>query len=430
MEMKGMILKGLDAFRGKRVLLLQAPVGPFFHRLAKDLRWVDAQVCKINFNGGDLLFYPFDAVNFRGTLQEWPEFFESVLIERNIDVVLMFGDCRPMHRIARQIANFRGLEIGVFEEGYIRPDYVTLERFGVNGHSQLSRSPLFYLNREVAEPPPAQRVEGAFWVAALWAILYYVASCVMMPLFRHYQHHRSLSIAEGLPWLRGFFRKFRYRWRERGFQQRCATDLSQRYFLVPLQVHNDAQIQIHSGFDSVEKFIRYVIRSFAAHAPGDAHLVIKHHPMDRGYHDYHRLIKKLGKDHDIRGRLHYIHDQHLPTLLQHARGVVMVNSTVGLSALFHNTPLKACGAAIYDMQGLTYPGSLKNFWSEAQDLVVDRELFRRFRNYLIEHTQLNGNFYKRLNLPGSNAGLVWSRQNAQPVAAVSESGVAAREARR
>ncbi len=53
-----MIAGGLDALSGKRVLLLQSPVGPFFRRLAQDLRWVGAQVCKVNFNGGDLLFYP------------------------------------------------------------------------------------------------------------------------------------------------------------------------------------------------------------------------------------------------------------------------------------------------------------------------------------------------------------------------------------
>jgi capsular polysaccharide export protein len=102
--------------------------------------------------------------------------------------------------------------------------------------------------------------------------------------------------------------------------------------------------------------------------------------------------------------------------LHHARGVVVVNSTVGLSALYHNAPLKACGAAIYDMPGLTFAGRLEEFWERAQSINVDRELFRRFRSYLIEHTQLNGSFYKRLNLPGSHTGLVWSKVPVLPSA--------------
>jgi capsular polysaccharide export protein len=82
---------------------------------------------------------------------------------------------------------------------------------------------------------------------------------------------------------------------------------------------------------------------------------------------------------------------------------------VGLSALYHNTPLKVCGEAIYDMPGLTFRGSLKDFWRAASLFRIDRELFRRFRAYLIEHTQLNGSFYKRLDLPGSHSGLLWSK---------------------
>jgi capsular polysaccharide export protein len=89
--------------------------------------------------------------------------------------------------------------------------------------------------------------------------------------------------------------------------------------------------------------------------------------------------------------------------------VVVVNSTVGLSALFHGRPLKTCGAAIYDIPGLTYRGSLKDFWSAAAGFNMDRELLRRFYRYLISNTQVNGSFYSRLDLPGSHTGLRWSR---------------------
>jgi len=141
-----MIEHGIHAFRGKRVLLLQGPVGPFFRRLAKDLSLAGAQVFKVNFNGGDLLFFPAGAINFRGRQEEWPAFFEELLDSLNIDMVLLFGDCRPIHQVASEIINRKGLDLGVFELGYIRPDYVTLERFGVNGHFQLPRNPAFYLN--------------------------------------------------------------------------------------------------------------------------------------------------------------------------------------------------------------------------------------------------------------------------------------------
>ena len=49
----------LDELTGsRRVLLLQGPIGPFFWRLANFLKIRNADVVKINFNGGDALFYP------------------------------------------------------------------------------------------------------------------------------------------------------------------------------------------------------------------------------------------------------------------------------------------------------------------------------------------------------------------------------------
>lgn len=402
-----MIKGGLSAFRNKRVLLLQGPLGPFFRRLARDLEGVGAHVFKVNFNGGDWLFYPDDAISFRGKSEEWPAFFESLLIHWQIDVVMLFGDCRPMHAIAHQIAQLRSIEVGVFEEGYIRPDYITLERFGVNGHSLLPRLPDYYRSVPLSEQQAATPVGKPFWYTALWAMLYYLASVLMRPRFPHYRHHRPLTLLEAWPWLRGFWRKGYYAFKERGIQAKLVTDLAGKYFLMPLQVHNDAQIHTHSEFASVKGFIRSSIHSFARHAPADTLLVIKHHPLDRGYHDYTRFIAMVARSNRVADRVLYVHDLHLPTLLQHARGAVLVNSTVGLSALHHGTPTKVCGSAIYDMGGLAYQGLLKDFWTHATPDMVDKELFACFQNYLIEFTQLNGNFYKRLRIPGSHAGLRW-----------------------
>lgn len=404
-----MISGGLAAFSGRRVVLLQGPIGPFFRRLATDLESAGAEVLKINFTGGDLLFSHGRSIVFRQGREKWGAFFENVLVKHRIDTVLLFGDCRPVHQIAHEIAARKGVEIGVFEEGYIRPDYVTLERHGVNGNSRMPRSFDFYLRAKTGTIPPVRHVGNMFWHAACWAVLYYLASALLWPLFHRYEHHRPLTILEGLPWIRSAWRKVLYRRRERGAQQRLATELSKQFFLVPLQVHNDAQVHTHSDFASVEAFIGHVISSFAKHGPANTVLVIKHHPMDRGYHDYSRVIRQFGEDAGIAGRLMYIHDQHLPTLLDHARGVVLINSTVGLSALTHGAPLKCCGDALYDMEGLTFQGALDQFWKRSATFKPNRELFQQFLGYLVDTTQLNGSFYRPLRIPGSAAGLVWER---------------------
>jgi len=414
-----MIAGGIEAFRGKRVLLLQGPLGPFFSRLARDLTSAGASVVKVNFNGGDWAFSRRNVVNFRGGESEWPAFFDNLLTKYEIDVVMLFGDCRPIHRVAHEIAHRRAIEIGVFEEGYIRPDYITLERFGVNGHSLIPRDPAFYFSTPLIPAEPTRALGKTYWFAVLWAILYYAASVLLWPSFRHYRHHRPLNAWEGLPWLRGVWRKWHAAYRERGWQARLSGELSKRYFLVALQVHTDAQVHVHSAFESVEQFLRLVMSSFAANAPADAYLSIKHHPLDRAYHDYARLIVAYAKALGVDERVVYIHDQHLPTLLDHARGVVVINSTVGLSAIHHGTPTKVCGDAIYDLPGLSYQGGLDDFWRDSAQFEVSQELYQRFRSYVIHGTQLNGSFYRRLDVPSSAAGLIWTeRSSPVPMRAV------------
>lgn len=402
-----MIKRGISSFRGKRILLLQGPLGPFFQRLARDLECAGAKVSKVNFNGGDWLFFR-HGIPFRGKLEEWPAFFEKLLTEKEIDIVLLFGDCRPLHSAAHEIALRHNVDIGVFEEGYIRPDFITFEQYGVNFNSPLSQVPEDYQPVPSVTSMEPEPVGKTIWYAALWATLYYLASSLLYPLFPHYRHHRPLNLLEGLIWCLSVWRKWYYSLKERGLEQMLTRPpFSLNFFLVPLQVHNDAQISIHSEFVSVQDFIRETICSFAAHAPEETFLVIKHHPMDRGYHDYNRLIRQYSRQNNVARRVFYLHDQHLPTLLLHARGAVIINSTVGFSALHHNTPVKVCGRALFDLPGLTFQGSLDSFWTRAAECRIDRVFYNRFRAYLIENSQLNGNFYKRLSVTGSHAGLHW-----------------------
>lgn len=404
-----MVQSGLNAFRDKNVLFLQGPVGPFFDRLADDMRHVGAKTHRINFNAGDWLFSSSRAVDFTGSIEEWPAFYTAFLDRHAIDTVVLFGDCRPLHRIAHAIASDRGLTIGVFEEGYVRPDFITFEEFGVNGHSLIPRDPAFYRALKPDDYAIAQTrpVGNTFYHAMMWAMPYYFVASLGKIRFRRYVHHRPLNLFEGAYWWRALGRKWMYRFKERGVQRALTTQFSKNYFLVPLQIATDAQVQEHSPYTSVEQFIEQVMESFAADAPSDTLLIIKHHPLDRGYCDYASPIQRLAARFGLEGRVRYVHDQHLPTLLEHARGVVVINSTVGLSAIHHNAPLKTCGTAIYDMEGLTYQGPLDSFWKEAESLVVDRELYERFRGYVVNHMQLNGSFYRRLPHTGTISGIVW-----------------------
>lgn len=381
---------------GRRVLLLQGPNGPFFMRFAEDLRDRGSTVTKVNFNSGDDLFYwGGDLVRFNQPMAEWPSFCRSLMTGRRIDAVFVYGDQRPIHREAIAIARELGVLVYVLEEGYLRPDYVTVERDGANANSRMPRDPEFYrrATAELPELPPPVLVGNTFrphgWLTAFHATIFTWFSF----RYPHYEHHRDINAyKQAFYWTRAAVRKLVYERRERGMLERLTGEGAAPFFLLPLQVYCDAQLS-HSRYASMADLIEDVVGTFAQHArDGDA-LVIKHHPHDRGYTDYAPLIDDLARRHGLTGRVDYLHDLHLPTLLKHARGVITMNSTVGLSALYHGAPVKVLGDAVYDIAGLAAQKPLSEFLHDPG--VVDDETVQSFIRFLREHNQVNGSFYKR-----------------------------------
>ncbi|MFK7854346.1 MAG: capsule biosynthesis protein [Granulosicoccus sp.] len=398
-------VSGDDASRN--ALLLQGPIGPFFSRFGDDLEQQGFTVTKINFNGGDSFFYQRpDAIDYSGDLANWKPWIERLLVNRSIGRIYLFGDCRAYHRIAREVAQRMNIRVFVFEEGYIRPNFITLEEDGVNGHSSMMKEPLLIDTEATDLPDEFQQPKRVFHLSALYSMVYYWTAALQQKRFPDYRHHRPFEwFSEGTRWLRSGIRKVLYRAKEKKVLDELLPQFTENYFVCPLQVHCDMQVVVHSDYNSIEHFIGEVLSSFRQHAPSNKAIVFKHHPMDRGYTDYSTLFANLVAELGLQGRVFYVHDVCLPTLLRHAQGTVLINSTVGMSSLFHGTPVKPMGKAIYDLPGLTAQESLDEFWECEKK--VDRNFFQAFRAYLVQRNQLNGNLYRRISTEGET-GIVWS----------------------
>lgn len=381
-----------EEFSGKNVVLLQAPVGRFFAILAKKLQKIGAKVDKINFNGGDFIFYP-RAKSYKGSRDNLESFYKEFFIQKNTQAVLMYNDCRFVHKVAIKVAKELGISVWIFEEGYLRPYCITFEKDGVNANSKLPRDKNFYLNQNLsATNDNIAAIPGGFKYMAFNAFLYWLFAFILAPFYNNKLHHRSLNPLEMFVWLKALYLKFLYKTSEKKLNQKL-YNLDKKYFLAILQVHNDTQI-LHHYNKNIETFIEETILSFANHARAKSYLVFKHHPMDRGYTNYSKLIEKLSEKYHVEGRILYVHDSYLPFLLQKALGCITINSTVGLSAILAGCPTKVCGEAIYDFEGLSYPKKLHFFWREAHAYKPNVKLVMNFKRYLLQNNQINGNFYK------------------------------------
>lgn len=122
--------------RLRSFLFLQGVASPFFACLADRLLSAGHLVFRVNFNGGDLAYWfgrPFR--RFSEKVDALPAFLDKNFSKLGITDIVLFGDRRPIHRLSIEWAKQHGIRIHVFEEGYFRPYWVTLEQGGVNGHS-------------------------------------------------------------------------------------------------------------------------------------------------------------------------------------------------------------------------------------------------------------------------------------------------------
>lgn len=381
-----------------KILLLQGPLGPFFQTLSQTLSEAGHEVYKIHFNGGDEC-WPCTGHNerFTGKPETWNTFFRRFIKRHGIDSLICYGDCRYYHLQAIRICKLKKIAVWAMEEGYLRPDYVTLEQGGVNAFS-----PLFAKRDQLAKmawPAPYEaplQVGKTFARRAGYASRYHISKMLFRWRYPHFVNHRPWSLyQEARGWVAGGLVKWWYRWSDRSLLKALPQHKGHIFF-VPLQVTEDFQIREHSDLSGVEEMVAQVMNSFAEHARREDVLLFKHHPMDRGYVSYQSQINRLVTLLGLEGRVFYGYDLPLPTLYPLLKGVITINSTVGLSALLHDVPTFCMGRALYDLAGLTTRGSLATFWHKQSPVCSDT--FERMRQSLLHLTQLNASFYRHLEL--------------------------------
>lgn len=370
-----------DTMASRRAFLfLQGPPGPFFLLLAQRLDELGHSIHRINLSGGDRYDWGKDATDYRGTMSAWPLYFDRFLRANRITDVVLYGDCRPVHQAAVRMAKLRGIRVFVFEEGYIRPDWMTLERDGVNGHSPFDRNPELILasSRWLPEIPDLPQITADFRRRARDSYWHYHHVVTGRLGFPFYRTHRSHSIiGEGLGWLLKFAKARR---RARQAEEALAAIDGRDFVLFPLQLTGDYQIREHSPFESMPQAVDYVLDSFAAHAPPGQILLVKEHPLDASWRNWPAYLRRRARKLGIADRVICIDGGDLQRLSSAAAGMVCVNSTSGTLALENGIPVVVLGDAVYDVPGITHQSGLDSFWQSPER--PDPELYAAFKKAL------------------------------------------------
>ncbi len=368
------------------------------HEVARELIARGHRVSRINLHLGDRLFWRLPARDYRGGIDGWRKYIARFLDEHPITHLFLLGDRRPHHRIAIEEARARSAEIICSELGYLRPDWLVLERDGMGTHSRMPRDPALIRSLAQQYPVPDLTVccTTPFWRLAMLDVVYNVAEVLSRPLYPGYRRHAiHHPFAEYAAWLR--------RWILGGAERRrtaqTLTALQQQEvptFVLPLQLSTDYQIRDHSRYPDMPAAAREILASFAAHAPKPSRLVVKVHPLDPGLTPWPKVIGEIAAQLGVANRVHCVSSGDVVVMLRRARGCVLVNSTVGISALLVGCPLKVMGSAIFDVAGLSFGGPLERFWLAPEP--PDADLVRDFVQLLAGALHVRGGYYTREGL--------------------------------
>lgn len=260
------------------------------------------------------------------------------LRDRAEGVLLVWNGVKGHRRLLAAAAQERGLPVVYFEEGPL-PGRLSVDFQGVNYGCSLPRRIDFYhaWARDSGVAPEAWRAQKTRLTA---------------------RAATRADVAQGA----------------------APADLAREPFLFcPLQVPGDSQLTIYGGWiRSVEATIEALARAAEA-LPEGWHLRVKEHPSARV-----SFAGRLAALASPRLRV----DNTTDTFAQVAasRGVVTVNSSVGLQAMFFDKPVLTLGQAFYALEGVAHavpgPEDLARLLADPAALGFDPAARGAFLSYL------------------------------------------------
>ena len=160
------------------VLFLMGPIGTFFVRLSNYLKKRKVKIFKIIFPLHEFGYKRKDIVCFSGDIKEFKLFVKQLIIKNRIKHVFMYGNVLIPHKdtllvCAELKKEGYQIESHIFELGYLRPNYVTIEDRGVNYESDFIRNINFYENQIGYKHYPIARKNG-LRIRKYWKVITFI----------------------------------------------------------------------------------------------------------------------------------------------------------------------------------------------------------------------------------------------------------------
>ena len=160
------------------------------------------------------------------------------------------------------------------------------------------------------------------------------------------------------------------------------VDLTKPYVFVPFQVHDDTQVIIHSPYlrdmEELTKWVAQAVRQHNETSREKLRIIIKEHPSDSGRTNY-SLLKATYPE------ITFLKAYSTETLIEKAKVVITINSSVGIEALLKHKKVITLGNAAYSIDGIVMRASSTDELAlglDALEAAVDEDLINHFLYYI------------------------------------------------
>lgn len=314
----------------------------------------------------------------RSLLHSLASFFDA----QGVEAVMVWNGSNLLVSLAAYLARRRGLPVIFAEHGYL-PGTLQVDHCGVNFDASIT--PLAMCGAASLPPDP-------------------VLDRALDREIDAYQKGKPMrpNNAPVPPHLRRDLRTFFHReidqrikpWFRRKFPGIGVDNpaLPERFVFLPFQVRKDSQLIVHSplvGNDMAR--VLGLLHGALAQVDPQMRIVVKFHPRENPK-VLARCVEMMRQYPDVL----FIRRHRLTELLEKAKAVVTVNSTVGFEAFIYDTPVIALGRNFYTAPGLVeqvqqieqLPETLRRALVEP----VDRERRRSFLRYVYARFLVFGNY--------------------------------------
>lgn len=243
----------------------------------------------------------------------------------DIDVIIFWNDIDIGHLVASE----NDIETLYMENGYL-PDTIQLSTEGVNRNASfadfsyeevLNATPLWIPEHKVeTDVKPIEPLDLDSKIKAL---------------------ARTRGNRGNLVWTVRHELKKQVASVRRQFVNEGDSTLPGQYVFIPLQVHDDTQILYNSPYvDDMYEFVD-LVHDAVDLLEEDISIVVKEHPADIGRIDYTDLRRQYPDT-------VWLRDYSIEEVIENARAVVTINSSVGMQALDRYVPVVTVGDSFYD----------------------------------------------------------------------------------